>query len=205
MALPADLPQCDARPGVRRVLRPLPDQALQALQPPPTCANSSGEIRKCWTSAKKGRQSHCGRGCAARRRRERRGGAIHLGGLKNGLRGTGAPCLRAPFRFGRTARCVGAPRVPPARLLGEIRLTPEESGMLMVSLPNVANITVRLALLFGRFHYTHLFILPLYYVHLLQKKNRACLPLKKTVGTPRSQRPPSCPWNWCWAWTQPIR
>ena len=44
--------------------------------------------------------------------------------------------------------------VRPERLLAEVRPALKESGRLVVSVPNVANITVRLALLFGRFHYT---------------------------------------------------
>jgi 2-polyprenyl-3-methyl-5-hydroxy-6-metoxy-1,4-benzoquinol methylase len=41
----------------------------------------------------------------------------------------------------------------PARLLGEARRSLREHGRAVISLPNVANITVRLALLFGRFNY----------------------------------------------------
>ena len=44
--------------------------------------------------------------------------------------------------------------VRPARLLAEVRPALKEGGLLVVSVPNVANITVRLALLFGRFNYT---------------------------------------------------
>ena len=44
--------------------------------------------------------------------------------------------------------------VRPARLLAEVRPALREGGLLVVFVPNVANITVRLALLFGRFNYT---------------------------------------------------
>ncbi len=44
--------------------------------------------------------------------------------------------------------------VRPERLLAEVRPALRESGLLVVSVPNVANITVRLALLFGHFRYT---------------------------------------------------
>jgi len=60
--------------------------------------------------------------------------------------------------------------VQPERLLGEIRPALKESGMLMVSLPNVANITVRLALLFGRFHYTDRGILDRTHLHFYTRK-----------------------------------
>src|SRR5262249_22729821 len=42
----------------------------------------------------------------------------------------------------------------PDRLLEEAKSVLSDRGFLIVSLPNIANITVRLALLFGRFTYT---------------------------------------------------
>ena len=51
VALPAHLPQRDARAGVRRVLRPLPHQALQVFQPLLCAATGGAGIRTCWMSA----------------------------------------------------------------------------------------------------------------------------------------------------------
>jgi 2-polyprenyl-3-methyl-5-hydroxy-6-metoxy-1,4-benzoquinol methylase len=58
----------------------------------------------------------------------------------------------------------------PQRLLAEIRPTLKESGRLVVSLPNVANITVRLSLLFGRFHYRDRGIMDRTHVHFYTRK-----------------------------------
>lgn len=58
----------------------------------------------------------------------------------------------------------------PERLLAEVRPALKEGGLLVVSLPNVANITVRLALLFGRFHYTDRGILDRTHLHFYTRK-----------------------------------
>jgi len=54
--------------------------------------------------------------------------------------------------------------VQPERLLAEVRPALKPAGLLVVSLPNMANITVRLALLFGHFPYADRGILD--YTHL---------------------------------------
>jgi len=58
----------------------------------------------------------------------------------------------------------------PERLLSELRPALKETGQLLVSLPNVANITVRLALLFGRFDYTDRGILDRTHVHFYTRR-----------------------------------
>lgn len=58
----------------------------------------------------------------------------------------------------------------PERLLAEVRPALKDSGRLVVSVPNVANITVRIALLFGRFHYTDRGILDRTHVHFYTRK-----------------------------------
>jgi 2-polyprenyl-3-methyl-5-hydroxy-6-metoxy-1,4-benzoquinol methylase len=60
--------------------------------------------------------------------------------------------------------------VQPQRLLAEVRPALKESGRLVVSLPNIANITVRLALLFGRFPYTDRGILDCTHLHFYTRK-----------------------------------
>jgi 2-polyprenyl-3-methyl-5-hydroxy-6-metoxy-1,4-benzoquinol methylase len=65
--------------------------------------------------------------------------------------------------------------VRPERLLEEVRPSLKDSGMLVVSVPNVANITVRLALLFGRFHYTDRGILDRTHVHFYTRKTARAL------------------------------
>ena len=58
----------------------------------------------------------------------------------------------------------------PERLLAEVRPALKESGQLVVSVPNVANITVRLALLFGRFPYADRGILDRTHLHFYTRK-----------------------------------
>jgi 2-polyprenyl-3-methyl-5-hydroxy-6-metoxy-1,4-benzoquinol methylase len=60
--------------------------------------------------------------------------------------------------------------VQPERVLAEVRPALKEGGRLVVSLPNVANITVRLALLFGRFPYTDRGILDSTHLHFYTRK-----------------------------------
>jgi 2-polyprenyl-3-methyl-5-hydroxy-6-metoxy-1,4-benzoquinol methylase len=60
--------------------------------------------------------------------------------------------------------------VRPERLLSEVRPTLKENGRVVVSVPNVANITVRFALLFGRFHYTDRGILDRTHLHFYTRK-----------------------------------
>jgi 2-polyprenyl-3-methyl-5-hydroxy-6-metoxy-1,4-benzoquinol methylase len=60
--------------------------------------------------------------------------------------------------------------VRPERLLAEIRPALKETGRIVVSVPNVANITVRLALLFGRFEYTDRGILDRTHLHFHTRK-----------------------------------
>jgi 2-polyprenyl-3-methyl-5-hydroxy-6-metoxy-1,4-benzoquinol methylase len=65
--------------------------------------------------------------------------------------------------------------VRPDRLLAEIRPTLKEGGLLVVSVPNVANITVRLALLFGRFNYTDRGILDRTHLNFYTRKTARAL------------------------------
>jgi 2-polyprenyl-3-methyl-5-hydroxy-6-metoxy-1,4-benzoquinol methylase len=60
--------------------------------------------------------------------------------------------------------------VRPERLLAEIRPALKETGRIVVSVPNVANITVRLALLFGRFEYKDRGILDRTHLHFHTRK-----------------------------------
>lgn len=60
--------------------------------------------------------------------------------------------------------------VRPERLLAEVRPALKENGQVVVSVPNVANITVRLALLFGRFNYTDRGILDRTHLHFYTRK-----------------------------------
>ena len=59
----------------------------------------------------------------------------------------------------------------PESLLREVRPTLKENGRLVVSVPNVANITVRLGLLFGRFTYTDRGILDRTHLHFYTRKS----------------------------------
>jgi 2-polyprenyl-3-methyl-5-hydroxy-6-metoxy-1,4-benzoquinol methylase len=63
----------------------------------------------------------------------------------------------------------------PENLLREVRPTLKENGRLIVSLPNVANITVRVALLFGRFTYTDRGILDRTHLHLYTRRTARAL------------------------------
>ncbi len=65
--------------------------------------------------------------------------------------------------------------VRPERLLAEVRPALKESGRLVVSLPNVANITVRLALLFGRFNHTDRGIMDRTHLHFYTRKTARAL------------------------------
>ena len=65
--------------------------------------------------------------------------------------------------------------VQPERLLAEVRPALKEGGQLVVSVPNVANITVRLALLFGRFPYTDRGILDCTHLHFYTRKTARAL------------------------------
>lgn len=65
--------------------------------------------------------------------------------------------------------------VQPLRLLEEVRPALKEGGRLVVSVPNVANITVRLALLFGRFNYTDRGILDATHVHFYTRRTARAL------------------------------
>jgi 2-polyprenyl-3-methyl-5-hydroxy-6-metoxy-1,4-benzoquinol methylase len=65
--------------------------------------------------------------------------------------------------------------VRPERLLAEVRPALKEGGRLVVSVPNVANITVRLALLFGRFPYTDRGILDCTHLHFYTRQTARAL------------------------------
>lgn len=58
----------------------------------------------------------------------------------------------------------------PAHLLREARATLADHGRMVVSLPNVANLTVRLALLFGRFNYVERGILDRTHLRFFTRK-----------------------------------
>lgn len=58
----------------------------------------------------------------------------------------------------------------PNRLLAECRAILDAQGQMIVSVPNIANITVRLALLFGRFNYTERGILDHAHVRFFTRK-----------------------------------
>jgi 2-polyprenyl-3-methyl-5-hydroxy-6-metoxy-1,4-benzoquinol methylase len=60
--------------------------------------------------------------------------------------------------------------VQPERLLADMRHTLKPNGRVVVSVPNVANISVRLALLFGRFNYTERGILDRTHLHFYTRK-----------------------------------
>jgi 2-polyprenyl-3-methyl-5-hydroxy-6-metoxy-1,4-benzoquinol methylase len=73
--------------------------------------------------------------------------------LERGLRD--AQSVLAQRRFGRILLQDVLEHVPdPSTLLTESRRYLAPDGLLLISVPNVANITVRLSLLFGRFKYT---------------------------------------------------
>jgi SAM-dependent methyltransferase len=59
----------------------------------------------------------------------------------------------------------------PEVLLGECRRLLKPQGQILISEPNVANITVRLSLLFGRFEYTDRGILDKTHLHLYTRKS----------------------------------
>lgn len=59
----------------------------------------------------------------------------------------------------------------PARLLADCSGLLGAQGLLLISVPNVANITVRLALLFGRFEYTERGILDKTHVHFFTRRS----------------------------------
>jgi 2-polyprenyl-3-methyl-5-hydroxy-6-metoxy-1,4-benzoquinol methylase len=65
--------------------------------------------------------------------------------------------------------------VQPELLLSEVRPALKEGGRLVVSVPNVANITVRLALLFGRFPYTDRGILDSTHLHFYTRRTARAL------------------------------
>ena len=95
---------------------------------------------------------------------------------------------RQPFRSRPAARCAGAPGAAGAPA-GRGRPALKENGQLVVSLPNVANITVRLALLFGRFNYADRGIMDRTHLHFYTRKTaRACW--RKTAGRSSTRRPP---------------
>ena len=73
--------------------------------------------------------------------------------LERGL--TDAQSVLAQRRFGRILLQDVLEHVPdPSRLLADSRRYLAPDGLVLISVPNVANITVRLSLLFGRFRYT---------------------------------------------------
>jgi 2-polyprenyl-3-methyl-5-hydroxy-6-metoxy-1,4-benzoquinol methylase len=59
----------------------------------------------------------------------------------------------------------------PKRVLDSIYSSLEEEGSILVSIPNVANITVRLGLLFGKFNYTNRGILDHTHLRFYTKKS----------------------------------
>jgi len=61
-------------------------------------------------------------------------------------------------------------RIHPELLLNEVRAALKEHGMVVVSLPNVANITVRLKLLFGTFNRTDRGVLDATHLHFFTRK-----------------------------------
>ncbi|MEO8594726.1 MAG: bifunctional glycosyltransferase/class I SAM-dependent methyltransferase [Candidatus Solibacter sp.] len=65
--------------------------------------------------------------------------------------------------------------IRPERLLSEVRPALKEGGMIVVSVPNVANITVRLALLLGRFNYTERGILDRTHLHFYTRRTGRAL------------------------------
>jgi 2-polyprenyl-3-methyl-5-hydroxy-6-metoxy-1,4-benzoquinol methylase len=60
--------------------------------------------------------------------------------------------------------------VDPEHLLSEVRGMLKSNGRIVVSVPNVANISVRLALLFGQFNYTERGILDRTHLHFYTRK-----------------------------------
>jgi 2-polyprenyl-3-methyl-5-hydroxy-6-metoxy-1,4-benzoquinol methylase len=65
--------------------------------------------------------------------------------------------------------------VEPERLLAHVGKALKPNGRLVVSLPNVANISVRLALLFGRFNYVERGILDRTHLHFYTRKTARAL------------------------------
>jgi hypothetical protein len=65
--------------------------------------------------------------------------------------------------------------VQPESVLAQIRGALKENGRLVVSLPNVANISVRLALLLGRFPYAERGILDRTHLHFYTRKSSRAL------------------------------
>jgi 2-polyprenyl-3-methyl-5-hydroxy-6-metoxy-1,4-benzoquinol methylase len=63
----------------------------------------------------------------------------------------------------------------PDRILQDCHLVLKREGLLIVSVPNVANIAVRLMLLFGRFDYSERGILDKTHVHFYTRKTARCM------------------------------
>jgi len=65
--------------------------------------------------------------------------------------------------------------VRPERLLTELRPALKDSGMIVVSVPNVANLTVRVALLLGNFNYSERGILDRTHLHFYTRRTARAL------------------------------